>query len=198
MQTFQTACIPLPFQQPAFTFTCNSRRFCVLLPTAASRDRSYADECGCTGFSLSRWGLCGDVLSVLHLSHSGLSCLPTPSPVWPRFKGADVNHWFAISKLNNPYAFGEVGLFGFRLVMGQHQAVEYSIWWGVIFIHPILTAIRVCACASVYAGGSESYSRLEFNSEDVLPSRGVLCLQPQRLELCIYEEQPEKWKHTIQ
>lgn len=63
---------------------------------------SYAEECGCTGFLLSCWGLCGDVLSVLHLSHSWLSCLSTTSPVWPRFKGADVNHWFAISKLNIP------------------------------------------------------------------------------------------------
>lgn len=36
-----------------------------------------------------------------------------------------------------------------------------------------------------------SYLGLEFNSENVLPSRGVLRLQPQRLELCVYEEQPE-------
>lgn len=37
---------------------------------------------------------------------------------------------------------------------------------------------------------SASYLRLEFNSEDVLPSSGVLCLQSQRLEVCVYEEQP--------
>lgn len=44
---------------------------------------------------------------------------------------------------------------------------------------------------SVHTGDSVSYLRLEFNSEDVLPSRGVLCLQSQRLELRVYEEQPE-------
>lgn len=90
----------------------------------------------------SCWGLCGDVLSVLHLSHSGLSCLSTPSPVWPRFRGADVNHWFAISKLNIPYAFGEVGLFGFGLAVGQHQAAEYSIWWWIIFSVKIIRSLQ--------------------------------------------------------
>lgn len=35
------------------------------------------------------------------------------------------------------------------------------------------------------------YLRLEFNGEDVLPSAGVLRLQPQRLELRVDEEQPE-------
>lgn len=49
--------------------------------SAASLGGSYADERGRTGFLLSRGGLCRDVLSALHLSHSGLSCLSTPSPV---------------------------------------------------------------------------------------------------------------------
>lgn len=75
--------------------------------STASLGGSYADECGRTGFLLTCGGLCGDVLSVLHLSHSGLSCLSTPSPVWPRFEGTDVNHWFAIGKLNISLAFRE-------------------------------------------------------------------------------------------
>lgn len=39
--------------------------------------------------------------------------------------GADVNHSFAMGKLNIQYACGEVDLFGFGLPIGQHQAVEY-------------------------------------------------------------------------
>ena len=54
---------------------------------------------------------------------------------------------------------------------------------------PVLTVNSVCVCVCVCV--FLSYLRLEFDGEDVLPSRGVLCLQSQRLELGVYEEQPE-------
>lgn len=50
---------------------------------------------------LSCRGLCGNVLSVLHLSHSGLSSLYTLSSL-PQIRGPDVNHWFAISQIEWP------------------------------------------------------------------------------------------------
>lgn len=73
-------------------------------------------------------GLCGDVLSLLHLSHSRLSCLSTASPVSPRFMGADVNHSFAIGKLNILYACGNVDLCGCGLAVCQHQTAKYIIF----------------------------------------------------------------------
>lgn len=59
-----------------------------------------------------------------------------------------------------------------------------------------LNCVSVSLCAfTVLSGESVSYLRLKLNSEDVQPSRGVLCLQSHCLELCIYEEQPED-RHT--
>ena len=57
--------------------------------------------------------------------------------------------------------------------------------------YPVLTVNCVCVCVCVCVSVCVFYLRLEFNSECVLPSRGVLRLQPQRSELCVYEEQPE-------
>lgn len=53
----------------------------------------------------------------------------------------------------------------------------------------------VLLCVQECVGVCLSYLRLEFNSENVLPSRGVLRLQSQRSELCVYEKQPED-EHT--
>lgn len=48
---------------------------------------------------------------------------------------------------------------------------------------------NLCGCVCEH---SVTYLCLEFKCEDVLPSRGVLGIQSQRLELCVYEEQSEK------
>lgn len=56
--------------------------------------------------------------------------------------------------------------------------------------YPVLYS-KLCVCVSVRAGECASYLRLEFNSENVLPSRGALRLQSQRSELGVDEEQPE-------
>lgn len=49
-----------------------------------------------------------------------------------------------------------------------------------------------CVCGFLYVQHkSASYLRLEFNSEDVMPSSRVFGFQSQHLELCVYEEQPE-------
>lgn len=137
-------------------------------------------------------GLCGDILSVLRLSHSGLSCLSTPSPVWPRFRGTDVNHWFAISKVNNPTCIwwswpvwiwigcrSTSSCRVFHLMMNNFFSVEND---------PVLTVN--CVFLSVH-NESAPYLRLEFNSEDVLPSSRVLRFQSQHSELGVNEEQPE-------
>lgn len=181
MQTFEKLCTT------QLSFTYNGWRLCVLPSVGASSDWSMQMRVG-YWFSLfieedfpSCWGLCGDVLSVLHLSHSGLSCLSTPSPVWPRFRGADVDHWFAISKLNIPYTSSEVGLFVFGLAAGSHHAVEYCIWSWIRFSLRSSQNLCVFLC---------THLRLEINSENVLPSRRVFSVQPQRSELHVYEEQP--------
>lgn len=141
----------------------------------------------------SCWGLRGDVLSVLHLSHSGLSCLSTPSPVWPRFRGTDVNHRFAISKLN--IDIGGVRLFGFGLVCGSTSScrVFHLMMNNFQCENEYHSKLRVFLCVQEQ---SETYLWLEFDSESVWPCRGVLRFQSQRSELGVYGEQPEDGTHT--
>lgn len=150
--------------------------------STASLGGSYADECGRTGFLLSCGGLRGDVLSVLHLSHSGLSCLSTPSPFWPRFEGTDVNHWFAIAKLSIPREFGESRPVWIETGDGSTSSRGVR--------HLSMHNFR-CDKVGVWVSACVSHLWLEFNGEDVLPSWGVLCIQLQRLERRVDKEQPE-------
>lgn len=56
----------------------------------------------------------------------------------------------------------------------------------------MILSLQLTVCVSERAGKeSVSYLGLEFNSENMLPSRGVLRIQSQRSELRVYEEQPE-------